>query len=390
MARRGAAASHGRTEAGGRCDPVANGPRRGRPQCWGVLWPAPTGTVGVPAHIQERVGPPRLGRMTFLVTGGAGYIGSHVVRLLRQAGTDVVIVDDLSTGDTGRNPGTDIVELDVAAPGAHEVLARELTDRSVEAVIHFAARKQVGESVERPEWYYQQNIGGLANLLTAMREADARLLIFSSSAAVYGMPDLDLVPESTPCHPINPYGETKYIGEWMLANAEAAWGLRWTALRYFNVAGAGAPDLGDRAVLNLVPMVLDRLARGDRPRIFGDDYPTPDGTCVRDYIHVADLADAHIAAARALQGDAPLREHVFNVGTGTGSSVRDVVDAIGAVSGLDSTAIVEPRRAGDPARIVGDPSRIGEVLGWRARYDLADIVRSAWDAWQAGPRRISR
>ncbi len=326
--------------------------------------------------------------MTYLVTGGAGYIGSHVVRLLLERGTEVVVVDDLSTGDTERNPGAHLVELDVAAPQAPEVLARLLAEREIDTVIHFAARKQVGESVERPEWYYQQNIGGLANLLGAMREAGTGRIIFSSSAAVYGMPDLDVVVQDTPCLPINPYGETKYIGEWMLANAEAAWGLRWTALRYFNVAGAGSPDLGDKAVLNLVPMVLDRLAKGERPRIFGDDYPTPDGTCVRDYIHVADLADAHLAAADALAGGAPLRERVFNVGTGTGSSVKDVVDAIGAASGLDVTAEIEPRRAGDPARIVGDPGRIADVLGWRARHDLTDIVRSAWEAWQAGPRRI--
>ena len=326
--------------------------------------------------------------MTYLVTGGAGYIGSHVVHLLRARGEGVVVVDDLSYGDPARVAGSPLVELDVASAGAVEALARTMREHRVGAVIHFAARKQVGESVERPEYYYGQNVGGLTNVLAAMRQAEVPAMIFSSSAAVYGMPDVDVVLENTPQEPINPYGRTKLIGEWMLADAQRAWGLRWTALRYFNVAGAATPELGDPQALNLVPMVLERLARGEKPRIFGDDYPTPDGTCVRDYIHVADLADAHLAAAGALRGTAAQRHHVYNVGTGLGSSVREVVAQIGEASGLDVTPEISPRRAGDPARIVGDPSRIATDLGWTASHDLADIVGSAWEAWQAGPHRI--
>ncbi|MFD1506700.1 UDP-glucose 4-epimerase GalE [Georgenia yuyongxinii] len=326
--------------------------------------------------------------MSTLVIGGAGYIGAHVVRLLLERGQDVVVVDDLSTGAADRVGQATLAELDVAGPGAQETLEKLMAERGVTAVIHFAAKKQVGESVARPAWYYQQNVGGLANVLAAMENADVKHMIFSSSAATYGMPDVALVTEDTDCRPINPYGETKLIGEWMLADCERAWGLRWSALRYFNVAGAGWPELGDPAVLNLVPMVLDRLERGERPKIFGDDYPTPDGTCIRDYIHVLDLAQAHLAAMDYLEGDAALAEHVFNVGTGEGASVRQVVDTLGEVSGLDTTADVEPRRPGDPPQLIASPDRIGKVLGWKAEHRLEDIVRSAWQAWQAGPRRI--
>ncbi|UNX55714.1 UDP-glucose 4-epimerase GalE [Georgenia sp. TF02-10] len=326
--------------------------------------------------------------MSILVIGGAGYIGAHVVRLLQQRGEDVVVVDDLSTGTADRTGDAVLVELDVAAPHAQERLEQVMREHATTAVIHFAARKQVGESVARPAWYYQQNVGGMANLLAAMEAAGVRQMIFSSSAAVYGMPAVETVTEDTECHPINPYGETKLVGEWLLADCARAWGLRWAGLRYFNVAGAGWPDLGDPAVLNLVPMVLDRLARGERPKIFGDDYPTPDGTCIRDYIHVLDLAQAHLAAMDHLAADGELTEHVFNVGTGTGASVRQVVEEIGAASGLDVTADVEPRRPGDPPRLVASADRIGQVLGWKAEHGLTDIIRSAWEAWQAGPRRI--
>jgi len=325
--------------------------------------------------------------MSILVVGGAGYIGAHVVRLLQERGEDVVVVDDLSTGTPDRIGSSTLVELDVASEGAEEILARTMTEHAVTAVIHFAARKQVGESVEKPEWYYLQNVGGMAKVLTAMRQAGVAQFIFSSSAAVYGMPDAELIEEDIHCEPINPYGQTKLIGEWMLANAERAWGLNWTALRYFNVAGAGWPELGDPAILNLIPMVLDRLARGDRPKVFGDDYPTPDGTCVRDYIHVLDLAKAHLVAMDHLAGGQP-EARVFNVGTGTGYSVREVIDAVGQASGLDATPDVVERRAGDPPKLVASPARIADVLGWTAELDLTDIASSSWEAWQAGPRHI--
>ena len=325
--------------------------------------------------------------MTTLVTGGAGYIGAHVVRLLEQRGERVVVVDDLSTGSASRIGDAVLVKLDVASPEAVGVLTATMREHGVDAVIHFAARKQVGESVERPTFYYQQNVGGLTNVLTAMEAAGVDRLVFSSSAATYGNPSSAIVEEKLHAEPINPYGETKLIGEWLGRAATRAWGLRFVALRYFNVAGAGWDDLGDPAILNLVPMVLDRLARGEKPLIFGDDYPTPDGTCIRDYIHVRDLAEAHIAAIEYLGKDE--RPHdVFNVGTGKGASVREVIEQIGVASGLDATPEIRERRAGDPAQLVASSERINDVLGWTAQHSFEEIVQSAWSAWQAGPRRI--
>ena len=325
--------------------------------------------------------------MSILVAGGAGYIGAHVVRLLLERGAEVVVVDDLSYGTPERVKGADVVELDVASGQATEALAEVMSSRGVTAVIHFAARKQVGESVERPAWYYQQNVGGLANMLLAMETAGVDQMIFSSSAAVYGMPPVEIVDEDIECRPINPYGETKLIGEWMMADAEKAWGLRWAGLRYFNVAGAGWDDLGDMATLNLIPMVLDRLSKGETPKIFGTDYPTPDGTCVRDYIHVKDLASAHIAALDYLAGGQDMAEHIFNVGTGKGSSVREVVSKVIASTGLDLEPEELARRAGDPPQLIGNATRIGEVLGWKAEHDLDDIVTSSYTSWQADPNR---
>ena len=234
--------------------------------------------------------------MTTLVIGGAGYIGAHVVQLLLERGESVAVVDDLSTGFRNRIGDAPLIEQDVTADGAVEVLEREMRERGVKAVIHFAAHKQVGESVEKPEMYWHDNIGGLANVLEAAARAGVRDFVFSSSAAVYGTPDVDLVDEELECRPINPYGATKYVGEWMLADAERAHGMRTVALRYFNVAGAGSPELADSLVMNLVPIVLDTLECGKNPKVFGNDYDTPDGTCIRDYVHVEDLADAHVAA----------------------------------------------------------------------------------------------
>jgi UDP-glucose 4-epimerase len=320
--------------------------------------------------------------MSILVTGGAGYIGAHVVRLLRDRG-DTVVVDDLSTGMPERVGDVPLVQIDLAADDAVEKLNAMMHEYAVDAVVHIAAKKQVGESAERPAWYYSQNVGGMANLLMAMESADVGKLMFSSSAATYGLPDVPvgtLLDEDVECRPISPYGETKLICEWMCRDAAAAWGLRWAGLRYFNVAGAGWPDLGDPAVLNLIPIALRALTTGEQPRIFGADYDTPDGTCIRDYIHILDLAEAHLTVLDYLDGE-NLPHQVFNVGTGTGASVRDVLDQIAVSTGYDVDAPVVDRRPGDPPMLVADVSRISEVLGWQSSHGLADMVDSAWDAW---------
>ena len=317
--------------------------------------------------------------MTVLVTGGAGYIGSHVVRLLQQQGREVLVIDNLSSGVEARLSGATLVELDLAATDATARLAELIKAHSVDSVIHFAARKQVGESVQKPEWYFEQNIGGMAHLLEAMKQTNVTKLVFSSSAATYGIPTDDYVGEDYDCKPINPYGQTKLIGEWMVANAQRAWGLRGANLRYFNVAGAGWNDLADTAVMNLVPIVLAALRDNKTPMVFGDDYPTEDGSCVRDYVHVLDLAEAHIAALDYLNKDD--RKHAtFNVGSGEGSSVFEVLNEIKKVSGNDFEIDVQPRRAGDPPYLCADVSRIKSELGWVAKHNLHDIIQSAWDA----------
>ena len=320
-----------------------------------------------------------LGVMNVLVTGGAGYIGSHVVRLLQERGDNVVVADNLSSGITARIKNAELVELDLASPEAVDTLTNAIKKHEISSIIHFAARKQVGESVSKPEWYFEQNIGGMANLLTAMRATGVEKLVFSSSAATYGMPDVDMVSEDAICQPINPYGQTKLVGEWMVANAARAWNLRGANLRYFNVAGAGWPELADTAVMNLVPIVFNALKNGKKPVVFGTNYPTPDGSCIRDYVHVLDLAEAHLAALEYLdREDRPF--DTFNVGTGTGSSVLQVMDEIKRVSGVDFEFEIQAGRAGDPPALCADVSRIKETLGWSATRDLSDIIQTAWDA----------
>ncbi|MER5527168.1 UDP-glucose 4-epimerase GalE [Streptomyces sp. NPDC002677] len=316
--------------------------------------------------------------MTWLITGGAGYIGAHVVRAMTEAGERTVVYDDLSTGVAERVP--EEVPLVAGSTLDGDKVAHALAEHEVTGVVHLAAKKQVGESVDRPLHYYRENVEGLRVLLQAVTEAGVPSFVFSSSAAVYGMPDVELVTEETPCVPMSPYGETKLAGEWLVRATGRATGLSTASLRYFNVAGAARPELADLGVFNLVPMVFEKLTEDAPPRVFGDDYPTPDGTCVRDYIHVVDLAEAHVAAARALQAE-PGRELTLNIGRGEGVSVREMIDRINAVTGYDRPPVVAPRRPGDPARVVASADRISTELGWKAKHDVQDMITSAWEGW---------
>ncbi|PZA20029.1 NAD-dependent epimerase/dehydratase family protein, partial [Modestobacter versicolor] len=236
--------------------------------------------------------------MTWLVTGGAGYIGAHVVHAMVAAGERVVVLDDLSTGDAGRLDGLPAVPLVVGSVRDRGLVRRVLREHGVRGVVHVAGKKQVAESVADPLTYYAENVAGLVALLEGCRAKGVTRFVFSSSAAVYGTPDVDPVPEDAPCRPLSPYGRTKLAGEWLLRDCAAAWGLAATSLRYFNVAGAAHPRLGDTGAANLVPLVFAALDAGHPPVVLGDDHATPDGTGVRDYVHVADVAAAHLAAAR--------------------------------------------------------------------------------------------
>ena len=327
--------------------------------------------------------------MTVLVTGGCGYIGAHVVHALHQAGEKVVVVDDLSYGKPTRIEGSRLYGMDIAAPGAGERLAEIMKAEGVDSVIHFAARKQVGESVEKPLWYYQQNLNGMLNVLIGMRDSGAKKLVFSSSAATYGVPPVDVVPEDVvPMLPINPYGQTKLFGEWMARACEEPYGIRFCGLRYFNVAGCGPVELEDPAILNLIPMLFDRLKKGKAPAIFGDDYPTPDGSCIRDYIDVVDLAKAHVAAINRMAGDKNKQAYeIFNVGTGRGVSVLELVRKFEEVNHLKLNYKIAPRRAGDIIAIWADPTLANTELGWTAERTLDQTLAAAW-AWEKHIRGI--
>ncbi|MGW6359828.1 UDP-glucose 4-epimerase GalE [Streptomyces sp. NPDC055092] len=317
--------------------------------------------------------------MTWLITGGAGYIGAHVVRAMQEAGERTVVYDDLSTGIAARVP--DGVPLVVASTLDADAVARTIAGHGITGVVHLAAKKQVAESVELPLHYYRENVEGLRVLLEAVTESGVPSFVFSSSAAVYGMPDVDLVTEETPCLPMSPYGETKLAGEWLVRATGRAHRLATASLRYFNVAGAASPELADTGVFNLVPMVFEKLTDGEAPRIFGADYPTPDGTCVRDYIHVADLAEAHVAAARRLSAATPGTDLTLNIGRGEGVSVLEMVELINTTTGHGTDPVVTPRRPGDPARVVASADRIATELGWTAKRDVRDMVESAWQGW---------
>ena len=328
--------------------------------------------------------------MPWLVTGGAGYIGAHVVAALRERGERPVVLDDLSTGDPGRVGDAVLVEGSILDEA---LVRRTLREHGIDGIVHFAAKKQVGESVADPLMYYEHNVNGTLVLLRAAVAEGVPAFLFSSSAATYGTPPTELVTEDTPQAPMSPYGTSKLVGEWMGRDVAAATGLRVMALRYFNVAGAARPELGDPAVLNLVPMAFRALSAGDPPQIFGEDYPTPDGTCIRDYVHVADVADAHVTAVEHLasgvlaSGEPVPPFSVFNIGRGEGASVRDVLTEVRRVTGIDVEPLVVGRRPGDPPAYAAVVDRIKTDLGWAASHDLHSMVASAWEAWKFRPGR---
>ncbi|WP_338699370.1 UDP-glucose 4-epimerase GalE [Streptomyces sp. Q6] len=313
----------------------------------------------------------------YMVTGGAGYVGSVVAQHLLEAGHEVTVLDNLSTGfREGVPAGAAFIEGDIRDAG-------KWLDDSYDAVLHFAAFSQVGESVVKPEKYWDNNVGGTMELLAAMRAAGVRKLVFSSTAATYGEPVNTPITESDPTAPTSPYGASKLAVDHMITGEAAAHGLAAVSLRYFNVAGAYG-DCGERhdPESHLIPLVL-QVAQGRRDAIsvYGDDYPTPDGTCVRDYIHVADLAEAHLLAVAAAQ---PGEHLICNLGNGNGFSVREVIETVRQVTGHPIPEVAAPRRGGDPAVLVASAATARERLGWNpSRADLAGIVADAWRFAQA-------
>ncbi|MGV8912952.1 MAG: UDP-glucose 4-epimerase GalE [Rhodoglobus sp.] len=315
--------------------------------------------------------------MTWMVTGGAGYIGAHVVRALVDAGMDAVIVDDLSTGFERFVPdGVPFVHADILDTAA---LIHTMTTHNVTGVIHVAGFKYAGVSVQRPMHTYTQNVTATVSLLTAMQECQIDQIVFSSSAAVFGTPNVDLVTENTTKDPLSPYGESKLIGEWLLRDQAVATGLRHTSLRYFNVVGSGDPSIYDTSPHNLFPLVFEALVAGKTPRINGNDYPTPDGTNVRDYVHVADIAAAHVAAARRLEAHQSI-EPAYNLGSGDGLSVAEIMTAVAKVTEIAFTPEIAARRVGDPPRIVANGDLAARDLDWKMRHTAEEMVRSAWEA----------
>lgn len=316
--------------------------------------------------------------MRVLVTGGAGYIGSHVVSALLDSGHEPVVIDDLSTGDPGRLPAdVRLLRADFGDPDA----IRGLLGRTrVDAVFHLAACKIVDESIRQPLRYYQSNVTAWRTLLGEILRADIGIVVLASSAAIYGSAADGVVAEEVTPRPQSPYGRSKLIGEWLLSDAAAASGLSWAALRIFNVAGADRPTLADRTAHSLLPQLLSALDRGEPGLVYGDAHPTPDGTCIRDYVHVADVAEALVATLPAAAGGV---NGVFNVGTGRGASVLEMIDIVERVTGRSLPhRVIEPC-AGDPAWVVADIARVGSQLRWRARRDLESIVLSDWAARHA-------
>jgi len=313
--------------------------------------------------------------MAVLVIGGSGYIGSHAARTLRRHGYDVLIMDNLTTGHRFLADGFELIEANF---GDRAVLEKVLP--RVDAVMHFAALAAVGESVVNPRKYFQNNVEAAVTLLNTMLDCGVKRLVFSSTCAVYGLPPVIPIAEDTPRNPVNPYGVTKMIFEYALESYATAYGLSYASLRYFNAAGADeSGEIGELHIPenHLIPAAFE-AALGMRPElnVFGEDYPTPDGTCIRDYIHVNDLAEAHVTALRQLEaGSAPI---TLNLGTGVGNSVKEVIEAVERVTGLPVPRKVGPRRAGDPPALVADPRKAEAQLGWKAQRSLEQVVETAW------------
>jgi UDP-glucose-4-epimerase GalE len=312
-----------------------------------------------------------------LVTGGAGYIGSTTAHLLARRGYEVVVLDDLSRGHRHNVRDLPFHRLDLADTAAVAALLRQ---EQVDAAIHFAGYISVGESTQKPELYFSNIVGGTLSLLTAMAEANLKRLVFSSTAAVYGMPDRSPIPEDAPFAPVSPYGEAKATVERILGWLDRYSGLRTITLRYFNACGSDpAGELGEEhdPETHLIPLAFRAVLSGRPLTVFGDDYDTPDGTCIRDYIHVADLAEAHLAALERLLAGGPSQP--FNVGTGAGHSVMEVIRAVERVAGRPVPFTIGARRAGDAHVLVADSDRLKQTLGWKPRFaDLTEIVQTAW------------
>ena len=318
---------------------------------------------------------------SWLVTGGAGYIGAHVARAFKTVGITPVVVDDLSSGRVGFVPPDvpfvqgDILDVDL--------LTGVLDEYGCAGVVHLAAFKYAGVSVKRPLHTYTQNVTGTVRVLDAMHRAGVNKLVFSSSAAVYGVPDGELVTETSATHPESPYGESKLIGEWLIADVARAWPeFSGVALRYFNVVGSATDEVFDSSPHNLFPIVIEALLEGRAPRVNGTDYATPDGSCVRDYVHVGDLAISHVAAAQALEAGRTLLP-AYNLGSGAGLSVLQIMDAMKRITGVAFTPDVGPRRPGDPDRIVAEGTAASADLKWQMRHTVDDMVASAWSARRA-------
>ena len=318
--------------------------------------------------------------MTWLVTGGAGFIGGHVTHALLREGKDVVVLDDLSTGH--RSSLASGAEFREGSLLERHVVDDAMSVRGLEGVVHIAGYKFAGESVERPLHTYEQNVVGMWNLLDSMRSHAVRNIIFSSSAAVYGDVDVGVIDEHQPTNPKSPYSESKLVGEWMLRDLALSDGFRHTSLRYFNVVGSREGGIGDQSPHSFLSLVFGAITRGARPQIFGDDYSTDDGTCVRDYIPVGELADCHVAAAHLLSSGQPL-ETAYNIGTGTGHSVAAVMGAVQRVTGIAFEPEILPRREGDPAMVVASGELAKRDLGWSPSGDLENMIRSAWDDYRS-------